>query len=92
MPSMHCAYPMLGLLTAWRQATWKTRPLHIAYVVWMATSALYLDHHWVLDVLGGWLVAIVAVIAATAAVKAAEGRSAATATATTRMADGRNAA
>ncbi|HEX4340539.1 MAG TPA: phosphatase PAP2 family protein [Polyangiaceae bacterium] len=90
MPSMHCAYPMLGLLTAWRHATWKTRPLHIAYVVWMATSALYLDHHWVLDVLGGWLVAIVAVIAATAAVKAAERRT--IATTTTRMAEGRNAA
>jgi membrane-associated phospholipid phosphatase len=74
MPSMHCAYPMLGLLTAWRHATWRTRPLHILYVFWMAGAALYLDHHWILDVLGGWLVAIVAVVAATAAVQAAENR------------------
>ena len=70
MPSMHCAYPMLGLLTAWRHAGWRTRPLHLFYVFWMAGAALYLDHHWLLDVLGGWLVAIVAVLAATAAAQA----------------------
>jgi membrane-associated phospholipid phosphatase len=74
MPSMHCAYPMLGLLTAWRHAGWKTRPLHLFYVFWMATAAVYLDHHWLLDVLGGWLVAIVAVTAASVLVKAAESR------------------
>jgi len=74
MPSMHCAYPLLGLLTAWRHATWRTRPLHLFYVFWMATAALYLDHHWILDILGGWLVAIVAVATATVAVQAAEGR------------------
>lgn len=74
MPSMHCAYPMLGLLTAWRHSGWKTRPLHIFYALWMASAAMYLDHHWVLDVLGGWLVAIVAVAAASALSRAAEGR------------------
>lgn len=74
MPSMHCAYPMLGLLTAFRAATWRTLPLHIFYVFWMACGAIYLDHHWVLDVLGGWMVATVAVVAATAAVQAAENR------------------
>ena len=74
MPSMHCAYPMLGLLTAWRHSGWKTRPLHIFYALWMASAAMYLDHHWVLDVLGGWLVAIVAVAAASALSRAAEDR------------------
>ena len=74
MPSMHCAYPMLGLLTAWRHSGWKTRPLHIFYALWMASAAMYLDHHWVLDVLGGWLVAIVAVVAASALSRAAEDR------------------
>lgn len=64
MPSMHCAYPMLGLLTAWPSVTWKTRPLHLFYVLWMAAAAVYLDHHWVLDVLGGWTVAFVAVVVA----------------------------
>lgn len=64
MPSMHCAYPMLGLLTAWRKIGWKTRPLHIAYALVMFSAAVYLDHHWILDALAGWLVAIVAVVAA----------------------------
>lgn len=62
MPSMHAAYPMLGLLTAWKHTGWRTRPVHLFYVLWMATAALYLDHHWVLDVLAGWVIAVVAVV------------------------------
>jgi membrane-associated phospholipid phosphatase len=62
------------LLTAWHKASWRTRPLHLFYVFWMAGAAVYLDHHWLLDVLGGWLVAIVAVAGATALLKAVEGR------------------
>lgn len=61
MPSMHCAYPVIGMLTAWKAASWKTRPLHIFYSVWMFIAALYLDHHWILDAMGGWLTAGVAV-------------------------------
>jgi inositol phosphorylceramide synthase catalytic subunit len=61
LPSMHCAYPVIGLLSAWRAAGWRTRPLHIAYTVVMAVAAVYLDHHWVIDVLAGWFIAIVAV-------------------------------
>jgi membrane-associated phospholipid phosphatase len=74
MPSMHCAYPMLGLITAWRHAGWRTRPLHVAYALWMATAAVYLDHHWVLDVVAGWLVAVVAVLGATPLTRLAAGR------------------
>jgi len=66
MPSMHCAYPMIGLLTAWRAATWKTRPIHIFYVVLMFSAAVYLDHHWILDGLAGWATALVSVVAAKA--------------------------
>lgn len=62
IPSMHAAYPMLGLLTAWKHIGWRTRPLHLAYAAWMACAALYLDHHWILDVLAGWAVAGVAVV------------------------------
>jgi membrane-associated phospholipid phosphatase len=53
MPSMHCAYPVLGLLTAWRATSWKTRPIHLLYVVTMFVGAIYLDHHWVWDGLAG---------------------------------------
>lgn len=64
MPSMHCAYPVLGLLTAWKAAGWKTRPIHIGYAILMFSAAVYLDHHWILDGLAGWAVAVVAVVVA----------------------------
>jgi hypothetical protein len=61
MPSMHCAYPMLGLLTAWRSATWKTRPIHLLYAVTMFVGSNYLDHHWLWDGIAGIALACVAV-------------------------------
>ncbi|MEZ4373489.1 MAG: phosphatase PAP2 family protein [Polyangiaceae bacterium] len=64
MPSMHCAYPVLGLFSAWKYTGWKTRPLHIFYALWMFCAAIYLDHHWVLDALAGWAVAGLAVFLA----------------------------
>jgi membrane-associated phospholipid phosphatase len=64
LPSMHCAYPLLGLLTAWRGAGRKERALHVAYAVWMACSAVYLAHHWVIDVVAGWTTAVLGVLLA----------------------------
>ena len=64
LPSMHCAYPLLGLLTAWRSATVRTLPLHILYTVVMFSASVYFDHHWIVDGLFGWAVAVVAVLAA----------------------------
>jgi hypothetical protein len=61
MPSMHCAYPMLGLLTAWRSTTWKTRPIHIVYALTMFIGSNYLDHHWLWDGIAGVALACVAV-------------------------------
>lgn len=61
MPSMHNGYPMLGLLTAWPHISWKTKPLHLLYVAWMFSAAVYLDHHWITDCVAGWLIALVAV-------------------------------
>jgi len=62
MPSLHCCYPMLGLMTAWRHITWRTRPLHIVYVLWMFAASTYLDHHYLVDGLAGFVVAGVAVL------------------------------
>ncbi len=59
MPSLHCAYPLVGLLSAWRVTPLRFRVVHVIYCVWMAFSALYLDHHWALDVIAGWTVAVV---------------------------------
>jgi inositol phosphorylceramide synthase catalytic subunit len=61
MPSLHCTYPMIGLLTAWRHVTWKTRPLHIGYVSLMFCASVYLDHHYVLDGLVGFCLAALSV-------------------------------
>ncbi len=61
LPSMHCAFPVLGLLTAWKATTWKTRWIHILYASMMALAAVYLDHHWIIDAIAGWIVAIVSV-------------------------------
>ena len=61
LPSMHNAYPCLGLLTAWSSVTWRTKPLHILYMLWMFLGSMYLDHHWLVDALAGWVVALIAV-------------------------------
>jgi hypothetical protein len=60
LPSMHNAYPLLGLFTAWRHITWKTKPLHLVYFFWMFLASLYLDHHWIVDAIAGWLTALIA--------------------------------
>lgn len=59
MPSLHCAYPLVGLLSAWKVAPLRFRVVHVVYCAWMAFSAMYLDHHWLLDVMAGWCVAVV---------------------------------
>jgi len=66
LPSMHCAYPLLGLLTARHVATARTWPIHIGYVLAMFAASIYFDHHWIIDGLLGWVLAIVAVAAAKA--------------------------
>ena len=60
LPSLHCAYPLIGLLTAWRAAR-LTRLLHVFYVILMFVASMYLDHHWLVDGLAGWVLAVVAV-------------------------------
>lgn len=61
MPSMHCVFPIIGLLTAWTAATWKTRPLHLLYAAAMILASVYLGHHWVLDGLAAWFISAIAV-------------------------------
>jgi hypothetical protein len=56
-PSLHCTYPMIGLLTAWRHAGWRTRPIHLLYVLWMFCASVYLDHHYLVDGLSGFCLA-----------------------------------
>jgi len=64
LPSMHCAYPVLGMLTAWPGARRAARAPHVVYTLWMASAAVYLQHHWVIDVLAGWATAAAGVLLA----------------------------
>lgn len=61
LPSGHCVFPMIGLLTAWRFASWRTWPLHVSYTLSMIVASTYLDHHWLIDGLTAWLVSAAAV-------------------------------
>jgi inositol phosphorylceramide synthase catalytic subunit len=60
LPSLHCAYPFLLVIEGWRVFGPKLRALTIAYYGVMVFSAVYLDHHWVLDALLGTFYAVVA--------------------------------
>lgn len=53
LPSLHCAYPFLIVLEGWRTFKPWMRVAAILYYVAMVFSAVYLDHHWVIDALLG---------------------------------------
>jgi hypothetical protein len=53
LPSLHCAYPLLLVLEGWRAFGTTLRIATVGYYVAMVFSAVYLDHHWVMDALLG---------------------------------------
>jgi len=59
VPSMHCGWSFLGWLYL-RQINWKYSLLWGGYALAMMFSALYLQHHYAIDVVIGVLYAIVA--------------------------------
>ena len=61
IPSLHVVYPMLALLYGWRLP--RFRAVAAAYLLLVCLSAVYLDHHYILDILVGFLVGL-AVMAA----------------------------
>lgn len=63
MPSLHCAYAFIVVLEGWPVFRRPFRLASIAFYLGMCFSAVYLDHHWVLDAIAGsaYCVAIVAV-------------------------------
>jgi phosphatidylglycerophosphatase A len=62
LPSLHCAYPLLVVIEGWRSFGAVLRTVSVAYLFAMIFSAIYLDHHWVLDALLGIVFAAVAVV------------------------------
>lgn len=55
MPSLHCAYALLIVLVGWGAFGWALRIASAAFLGVMCFGAVYLDHHWVLDVIAGLL-------------------------------------
>ncbi len=59
MPSLHAGYGLLPLLATWRIGG-RLRVAAAGWAILMSYAAVYLRHHYVLDVLAGLLVVIVA--------------------------------
>lgn len=53
LPSLHVAYPLLIVIEGWRSFGWPARIASILFAMTMAFAAVYLDHHWVIDVVLG---------------------------------------
>jgi hypothetical protein len=53
VPSLHVAYPELILMAGWRFLRTPGRMLAIANFIVMCFAAVYLDHHWIIDVVLG---------------------------------------
>jgi hypothetical protein len=66
MPSLHCAYPLLVVLEGWATFSRPWRAASVAFWLLMCFSAVYLDHHWVLDALAGVTYCLIVVTAARA--------------------------
>jgi inositol phosphorylceramide synthase catalytic subunit len=59
VPSLHVAYPLLNLIFGWKNWRALGRAFGVVFFVSMCFSAIYLDHHWVIDVLLGLTYVIV---------------------------------
>ncbi len=55
VPSLHVSYPVLVVLATWPFTHAPLRTLTVGYAALMCLAAVYLDHHWVIDVLVGLL-------------------------------------
>ncbi len=53
VPSLHVGYPLLIVCEGWAHFRPLWRSLALLFLVSMLFSAVYLDHHWVIDVLLG---------------------------------------
>lgn len=58
MPSLHVSYPLLCVFFTWHRG-WKWRVPTILFDALVVFSAVYLAHHWILDVIAGLAVAVV---------------------------------
>lgn len=59
VPSLHVAYPLLMLIEGFRRHRWLGRVLLVWFYLSMCFAAVYLDHHWVFDIVLGSLYTVV---------------------------------
>ena len=59
VPSLHVAYPLLMIIEGWAGQRRSLRLALVAFYVWMCAAAVYLDHHWVVDIVLGSIYTIV---------------------------------
>ena len=53
VPSLHIGYPLMIVIYAWPMTRAVGRSLAVAFFASMCFAAVYLDHHWVVDVILG---------------------------------------
>ncbi len=53
VPSLHVAYPLLMVTEGWRLHRSLGRTLLVGFYAWMCCAAVYLDHHWIIDIIVG---------------------------------------
>ena len=63
MPSLHAAMPMMILLFFWGASKVWVRALLVVYVLSMAFALVYGGEHYVIDIVFGWVYALVAWLA-----------------------------
>lgn len=63
VPSLHVTYPLLIVLFGWPVLGRLGKGFTTVFLVWMCAGAVYLDHHWVIDVLLGLLYAALTYLA-----------------------------
>lgn len=61
-PSLHCAVALLTLLLAWRHLRWFFWA-QLPFCVGLVVGTVYLRHHWTVDILVGFVLAIAAFFA-----------------------------
>lgn len=70
VPSLHVGYPLLILRAGWQHFSIAVRAVAIGYAALMAFAAVWLDHHWIVDLALGVVFALAADALAVALVRA----------------------
>jgi len=62
VPSLHVAYPLLMTIEGWKGRSLTGRLCLVGFYLWMCSAAVYLDHHWVVDIVLGTLYTLLVVV------------------------------